>query len=339
MTLPVLLALRRANPGIRLLLATKTAYAPLFQKIPGAEVFPIDTKQKFQGLTGLWKLFRALRQSQPTGVADLHNVLRTRILGMFFTLAGTPVRRQDKGRAEKKALTAAQKPFFRPLKTTHQRYAEVFDSLGFPLELTPADILPKEPWPEAFASLRVEGHLRLGFAPFAAHAGKCYPEALTERVLALLEKEPGLTVYLLGGGARETEILEGWAARFGNCVSLAGKAGLEQELALISNLDLMVAMDSGNGHLAAMYGVPVLTLWGVTHPYLGFAPYGQPEAHALVSDREQYPAIPTSVYGNKVPAGYESVMESIPPEEVASKILEFLRPPGQAMTTGERDRK
>ncbi|HBC05033.1 MAG TPA: ADP-heptose--LPS heptosyltransferase RfaF, partial [Aequorivita sp.] len=51
-----------------------------------------------------------------------------------------------------------------------------------------------------------------------------------------------------------------------------GKLTFEEELALISNLDLMLSMDSGNGHLAAMYGVPVVTLWGVTHPYAGFVP-------------------------------------------------------------------
>ena len=56
---------------------------------------------------------------------------------------------------------------------------------------------------------------------------------------------------------------------------MAGKYKFKEELALISNLDLMVSMDSSNGHLAAIYGVPIVTLWGVTHPFLGFAPFGQ----------------------------------------------------------------
>ena len=99
---------------------------------------------------------------------------------------------------------------------------------------------------------------------------------------------------------------------------------LSEELELISNLDLMVSMDSGNGHMAAMYGVPVITLWGVTHPYAGFAPFNQPESHSLTSDRESFPMIPTSVYGNKVPGGYENVMRTIPPTRVYERILQVL---------------
>ena len=86
----------------------------------------------------------------------------------------------------------------------------------------------------------------------------------------------------------------------------------------------MVAMDSGNGHLSAMYGIPTITLWGVTHPYLGFTPFEQPNKNQIVSNRDKYPLIPTSVYGNKYPEAYENAMESIPPELVVKKILEVL---------------
>ena len=83
-------------------------------------------------------------------------------------------------------------------------------------------------------------------------------------------------------------------------------------------------MDSANGHLAANYGVPVITLWGVTHPYAGFYPFQQPETNWLLSDRGKYPLIPTSVYGNKVPKGYENVMNTISETDVLLKIEEVL---------------
>ena len=85
-------------------------------------------------------------------------------------------------------------------------------------------------------------------------------------------------------------------------------------------------MDSGNGHLAAMFGVPVITLWGVTHPFAGFAPYGQQESHALLADRNQFPNIPTSVYGNRTPAGYEKAIAGILPEQVVKLALQILGP-------------
>jgi len=86
----------------------------------------------------------------------------------------------------------------------------------------------------------------------------------------------------------------------------------------------MVSMDSGNGHLAALFEVPVITLWGATHPYTGFAPIGQPQSNSLLADRNKYPLIPTSVYGNKYPIGYEHAIRTISPETIVKKILELI---------------
>ena len=88
----------------------------------------------------------------------------------------------------------------------------------------------------------------------------------------------------------------------------------------------MLAMDSGNAHLAAMYAVPTVTIWGVTHPYAGFSPFNQPQENALLSDRNLYPAIPTSIYGNKYPEGYDKFTETIKPETIVQKIVDILKP-------------
>ena len=105
---------------------------------------------------------------------------------------------------------------------------------------------------------------------------------------------------------------------------MVGRLSFADELALISHLDLMLAMDSGNAHLAANYGVPTLTLWGVTHPYAGFAPYGQSEENSLVADRNQYPLVPTSVFGNKYPEGYEKSITTISLQDILRKIATIL---------------
>lgn len=101
---------------------------------------------------------------------------------------------------------------------------------------------------------------------------------------------------------------------------MAGKIKFQQELQLISNLDVMLSMDSGNAHIAAMLGVKVITLWGATHPYAGFLPFNQSFENALTSDRNQYPQLPTSVYGNKTVEGYQDAMRSISPNEIVQKI-------------------
>ncbi len=131
-------------------------------------------------------------------------------------------------------------------------------------------------------------------------------------------------IILFGGGKKEVEILNQFEAKFNNVKSVAGKLNLEEELALISNLDLMLAMDSGNAHMAAMLGKKVITIWGVTHPFAGFAPFNQPKDFALTADREEFPLIPTSIYGNKFPEGYENAAGSISEETILSKIKEII---------------
>jgi dTDP-4-dehydrorhamnose reductase len=46
---------------------------------------------------------------------------------------------------------------------------------------------------------------------------------------------------------------------------------------------------------------------------------------ALVSDRNHYPNLPTSVYGNKKVAGYENAMRTIIPEQVVARLTEILK--------------
>ena len=114
-------------------------------------------------------------------------------------------------------------------------------------------------------------------------------------------------------------------SKYENVLVLAGKTNLKEELAIISNLNIMLSMDSGNAHIAAMLGVKVLTLWGATHPFAGFQPFHQPDDFCLTSDRKQYPFLPTSVYGNKKVAGYENAMRTILPNTIIDKIEKELR--------------
>jgi len=77
--------------------------------------------------------------------------------------------------------------------------------------------------------------------------------------------------------------------------------------------------------MAAMYGLPVVTVWGVTHPYAGFVPFGQPETNSILPDLVTYNLIPTSIYGNKFPDGYENTMKSILPEVIIEKVIEIVQ--------------
>lgn len=162
----------------------------------------------------------------------------------------------------------------------------------------------------------------IGIAPFATYKGKMYPLDLMKEVILKLSK--AYTIFLFGGGHEEIVALNEIEATQTNVVNLAGKLSLDQEMDVISNLDLMVSMDSSNAHIAAMLGVKVVTLWGVTHPYAGFYPFNQNNNNALLADRLRFPKIPTSIYGNKYPEGYETAMTTITPASVLMKIEKII---------------
>ncbi|GAA4295805.1 glycosyltransferase family 9 protein [Aestuariibaculum suncheonense] len=312
MTVPVLRAFTKQYPLVKLTVLTRGFFMPFFKDIANVTVFPADLKGKHKGVFGLYKLSKELKALGITQVADLHNVLRTNILKTFFL--GTKVVQIDKGRAEKKALVSGE--IFQQLKSTHQRYADVFEALGYPVDLSQPEF--PEPSPLTLKGFEFKSETWIGIAPFAAHEGKMYPLELMKEVIAEFAED--YCVILFGGGTEETQILEGISENFENVTNTAGQLKFEEELDVISNLDVMLAMDSGNGHMAAMQGVKVVTIWGVTHPYAGFAPFNQPEDYALVADRTQFPLVPTSIYGNKYPEGYEKAAASIAPQTIIEKI-------------------
>ena len=320
MTVPVLRAFTQRYPEVKVTVLTREFFKPFFRDLKNVTVFSPDLKDKHKGIFGLFKLSKELKHLGIDAVVDLHNVLRTKILKFFFF--GLKVVQIDKGRDEKKELISGKK--FHELITTHQRYVDVFETLGFPLELS-NPTFPKRV--ELNSKIKnIVGENRdykwIGIAPFAAHESKMYPLDLMEEVIAELSKEH--QIILFGGGQDEIQKLNILENKFENVINVAGMLTLNEELDLISNLDVMLSMDSGNGHLAAMMGIQVVTLWGVTHPYAGFIPFNQPLENSLRSNRNIYPLIPTSVYGNKFPESYKDCMKSIYSEDVVKKIQSIL---------------
>ena len=316
MTVPVLRALTEQYPELRITVLTRPFFIPFFRDLNNVTVVPADLKGQHKGIFGLYKLARQLnKQNRFYAIADLHCVLRSKILKQFIRC-----RRFvsiNKGRKEKKALTSGV--IFKQLTTTHQRYADVFQTLGHPLDLSSPSFPEKSILSEeVLALVGNDSKKMIGIAPFAAHKGKQYPLDLMKEVIKQLSKD--YKVILFGGGNEEIAILNEIESTFENTVNIAGKLSLEEELDLISNLQVMLSMDSGNAHMAAMLGIKVVTIWGVTHPFSGFAPFNQPTDYALLADRGKYPKIPTSVYGNKYPKGYEDAAGSISPETVIEKI-------------------
>jgi len=322
-SVPVLSAFNEQYPDVKITILTKPLFAPMFAHLVNCKVFPIDLKGKHKGLLGLYKLYKELKAEKIDFVADLHNVLRSNVLKLLFSSSKIPFYQINKGRKEKKELTREENKIFKQLKTSYERYAEVFGKLGFPISLEKLYLAPRRLASNEVKNLLSENK-NIGIAPFASHIAKEYPFIkLKEVIFKLSECYPESKIFIFGGGNHEKSIVE-QVSQLKNVENMVGKLSFSEELELISNLDVMLAMDSGNAHLSAMFGVATITLWGVTHPFAGFYPYGQPIENALLADRQKFPLIPTSVYGNKYRYGYERAILTISNEDILSKIKEIL---------------
>ena len=326
MTVPVLRALVIQYPELKLTVISRPFFQPFFKDIPNLHFFAFDEKKRHKGILGLWRLFQDLKALKIDAFADLHNVLRSKVVRTLFALSGKKTAFVDKGRAEKKALTRVENKIFQPLTTMFERHQLVFETLGFPIDLSRPQFPAKAKISQSeLASIVSQFNKLIGIAPFAQYDSKVYPLDLMQEVIDTLAQNQEHTILLFGGGQNEKEQLDNLKDDKNNVINMAGKVPFSTELDMISNLDVMLSMDSGNGHIAAMLGVPVVTLWGATHPYAGFLPFNQTLDNALVSDRNHYPNLPTSVYGNKKVAGYENAMRTILPEQVVARITEILK--------------
>jgi len=320
MIVPVVAALIKAHPKHKVYVLTKKQFAPLFAHLSSVEVIPVDFNNDYKGILGLIRLSKKIKTLKIDAIADLHHVLRTKVLRLLLSTNKWSV--LDKGRSEKKQLISGR--IFRPLRPMVERYADVIHKLGFDFSLENPSFPKTNPLSKNIEIvLKNSTQPYVGMAPFAAYASKTYPFKKTKKLVKLLSKKSG-TVILFGGGQEEIKKLNVLAETYDNVISVAGQLSLDEELQLMSHLKVMLAMDSGNAHIAAMMGIKVLTIWGVTHPYSGFKPFNQPLENCLLADREQFPKIPTSVYGNHYPNDYENAIASISEETIVEAVQKVL---------------
>jgi ADP-heptose:LPS heptosyltransferase len=323
MTVPVLRALVHQHPELHVTVISRPFFKPFYDTVPQLHFIAFDPKTTHNGLLGLWRLYQQLSGLSIDAFADFHNVLRSKIVRVLFAISGKKTAALDKGRAEKKALTRLQNKAFFLLTSMVERQVKVLEKLGFPVDLSEPTFPPKPELQEIESLLGTKTKPWIGLAPFAQYEGKVYPLDLMKKVINQLDESGTYELFLLGGGAKEITLLTQLSEHTKHTKVVAGQLSLTQELALMSQFDVLVSMDSANGHMGALLGIPVITLWGATHPYAGFTPFHQPESNSLCADRNQFPGLPTSVYGNKVLPGYAHAMRTILPETVVAKIQEI----------------
>lgn len=323
MTAPVLEQFVKQYPDTQLIFVSRALFKPFFADVSDLIFHAIDPYGKHKGLGGLYRLFLELKTYKPDAVADLHDNLRSRVLCSFFRFLSIPIKRIDKGRKEKKALTRKENKVLRPLKSTIDRYLDVFRALRYQSFALDQSLRKKnKPVPKQFLTCFNNINKRkVGIAPFAQHTYKMYPLDLMEQVISALNERP-INIFIFGGGEQEKLIAQEWEKKYSNVIDVIGTINLSEELNLIANIDLMVSMDSSGMHLASLMGVPVISIWGPTHPYAGFLGFGQQQEDCIQID---HPSRPSSIYGNKpCLCGETPCIELISPKQIISKIQQKL---------------
>ncbi|OMP80499.1 glycosyltransferase family 9 protein [[Flexibacter] sp. ATCC 35208] len=318
MTIPVMQRMLKAHPDLEIVFVSNKHWGALCEGIPRLHFFPADLKGAHKGVKGLYRLFKAVRaQYRIDAVADLHQVLRSQIVRTFFRLTGRKVAVIDKGRAGKKALARQENKVLQPLRSTIERYADVFRKLGYAVDMsTTPPVFGKRALP---VGMGAKGDWKwMGLAPFATYKEKTYPFDKIAALLGQLVERKDTKVLLMGGGAGEVAKLQELAERYPQAIVVAGRFKLPEELAIISQMDTMISMDSANMHLASLFGVPVVSVWGATHPFAGFMGYGQKIEKAAQVDLY---CRPCSIFGNK-PCfrGDHACMEQLPVSGILEKI-------------------
>jgi ADP-heptose:LPS heptosyltransferase len=319
MTVPVIKNMLQQNPQVQVTVVSNAFLQPLFVGIERCHFYPAYLKAQHKGIAGIYRLFKELKAAGTfTAIADLHSVLRSSLLKNFFKLSGFKIATVHKGRKEKKQLTRKENKIFKPLTSTHERYASVFRKLGVAVTLNNhSPVFSKQVIPAAIQNLFSADKRVIGAAPFAQHEEKMYTPEKMKAVVQLLTAENN-TVLLFGGGEKETALLQQWADEMKGVHNIAGKFSFTDELAIISNISLMVSMDSANMHLASLFGVPVVSVWGATHWYAGFNGWGQDVKNIVQADLY---CRPCSVFGNKpCYRGDHACMHLITPQMIAGKV-------------------
>ena len=283
MTVPVFTEFLKQNPDVEIVMVSRSNFKDLFEGIPNL-IFKGINVDDYKGFFGLRKLGKfLLKEVQPDYIADLHDVIRTKTLDLFFIRNGYKVFKINKGKEEKELLTDVWNLDKKRLKPTSERYADVFRAMNFKFNLS-------HQYPQSNSVKN-----GIGIAPFAQHKGKMLPLEKTFDVVKTLA--PNHKIYFFGGGKSEVDILNDWQQQIPNTENLAGKLSLKEELQKISELEVMISMDSANMHLASLVGTRCISIWGSTHPYAGFLGYGQSE-NDMVQVKD-LTCRPCSVFGDK----------------------------------------
>lgn len=298
LTTPVFDVLKARFPKSRIFFLTKAQYGDLLIADPRvSSLIQFDSAKEHQGIPGFINLVSNLRSHDFDLLIDLHANLRS-----FLVRRMTRARSKLKYRKRRIRRLAMVHCKFLKTEAIHtvDSYLKALESLQITSpERIPRLLLSQEDkkFTDHFLlEQRVEkDDIVIGVHPGARWETKRWDSEKFAQVAGALIHRLNCRILLFAETGEARLIEEIRSALPDEKVTEAIGLPLGRLAALIGRCDCLITNDSGPMHAASALQVPVVAIFGPTHPRLGFAPLG-PRNAVLCADVE---CSPCSLHGDK----------------------------------------
>ncbi len=293
---------------------------PLFDKLNNVTFVGGDIRGAHKTPMGVYRLFKELKAMRPDVVLDMQRSWRTKMIARLFMLFGTKTLAIGFASVEQEMLIKRGAEKYHPIPTIFDRQARLYAKIRLKVN----DVFEKLYEPSAEQKAKIVGlygekeERWIGIAPFSMARGKTLPFRKMKNIIAYFDKQPNTKISLFVAGEMENELLADWQSLYENVYAVHTNLQLDDELALMNQLDVMVSMDSANMHLASLMAVPVVSVWGASHHYSGFLGWKQSAENCVGVDFSCRPC--TAHSDKKCKYGDYRCLESLH----SSKIIEVI---------------
>ncbi len=167
---------------------------------------------------------------------------------------------------------------------------------------------------------RTKNSRKVAIFPGSVWATKKWTEEGFKNLGLLFEKNAYDVLWM--GSKDEMELCERLQGQVPGSISTAGKLNLWQSVETLKTCGLVVSNDSGGQHMAALYGIPTVSIFGPTVLNLGYRPWN---SKASVVENSYLSCRPCGKHGHKqCPIGTHECMTSITPQSVYEAGIKLL---------------
>ena len=283
-SLPVLNALKKGFPQAQIDWVVAHGLHTFLEGHPMINRLWVIKKDQWKKMNRLGQTFKEinrlrkdLKARQYDVCIDLSGLFRS---GVISWLSKAPVRLGFKESDEGSPFFYTHKIHGSMKIHAIDRYLKLAAFLGCPTDEVRYPFAPYDPSP-AICNTLPDTYAVM--SPSAGKPANRWPAERFGEVAANLD----LPVVVIASGAEADIADEVVAHSRGNAVSIAGKTGLKDLLAVIARSCFFICNDTGPMHMAAALNIPVFALFGPANP-IRTGPYGQ--SHTVI--QKQFPCIP-----------------------------------------------